>query len=154
VPVVVFCDNDLSAANGDHRPGLDALIAAVRRGEIAQVVCAEQSRLTRRPAEWEDLVVTLAKAGIAELHTYRKGVVNVSGSKLVGRILSAVDAEEIEVLRPGCGTSLSGSPRRADRAAGESLGTTPSARRRGAPYAHLCDLAAEGDMRHAVARLA
>jgi site-specific DNA recombinase len=98
-PAVVYSDNDLSAANGDHRPGFEALIAAVRRGEIAQVVCAEQSRLTRVPAEWEDLVVTLARAGISEVHTYRKGVVNVGGSKLVGRILAAVDAEEVERLR-------------------------------------------------------
>jgi DNA invertase Pin-like site-specific DNA recombinase len=97
--VAVFCDNDLSAANGGYRPGFEALVDAVRRGEVAQVVCAEQSRLTRVPAEWEHLVVTLAKAGIDEIHTYRKGVVAITGSKLVGRILAAVDAEEVEVLR-------------------------------------------------------
>jgi DNA invertase Pin-like site-specific DNA recombinase len=98
-PVVVYSDNDLSATNGDPRPGYESLVAAIRRGEVAQLVCAEQSRLTRVPAEWEDLVVTLAKAGISEVHTYRKGVVNVSGSKLVGRILAAVDAEEVERMR-------------------------------------------------------
>jgi site-specific DNA recombinase len=97
--IVVFADNDIGAANGDHRPGFEALLAAIRRGEITQVVCAEQSRLTRSPAEWEQLVITLAKAGIDEVHTYRKGVVGVAGSKLVGRILAAVDAEEVEVLR-------------------------------------------------------
>ena len=99
LPVIVYSDNDLSASNGDPRPGYSALVAAVRRGEVAQVVCAEQSRLTRQPAEWEALLVTLAKAGITEVHTYRKGTVEVRGSKLVGRILAAVDAEEAERIK-------------------------------------------------------
>ena len=100
LPVVVYSDNDLTAADPEvERPGFDALVAAVRRGEVAQVVCAEQSRLTRIPAVWDQLAVTLAKAGITHVHTYRKGVVDVGGSKLVGRILAAVDAEEVEVLK-------------------------------------------------------
>jgi site-specific DNA recombinase len=107
VPVAIYSDNDISAANGAHRPGFEQMIAAVRRGEITEVVCAEQSRLTRQPAEWEGLVVILAKAGIERVHCYRGGVVDVAGSRLVGRILSAVDAEEVERLRQRVNDKLS-----------------------------------------------
>lgn len=99
LPVVTYSDNDLSASNGDHRPGFAALLDAIRRGEVARVVCAEQSRITREPAVWESFMVTMAKAGIDELHTYRKGTVAIRGSKMVGRILAAVDAEEAERIK-------------------------------------------------------
>lgn len=96
----VYIDNDLTAADPDtFRPAYAELLADVRRGDIAQVVCAEQSRLTRQPAEWEDLCVTLAKAGITEIHGYRTGPTPVVGSRLLGRVLAAVDAEEVERLR-------------------------------------------------------
>src|SRR6266567_5828504 len=48
VPVVVYADNDISASNGDHRPGYEALREAIRRGDVAHLWCVEQSRLERR----------------------------------------------------------------------------------------------------------
>lgn len=100
LPVAVYCDNDLSAARDDIvRPQFQAMLAAVRRGEVAHVVCAEQSRLTRQPAEWESLSLALAKAGIEAVHCYRTGPVDVANSRLIGRILAAVDAEEVERTR-------------------------------------------------------
>lgn len=107
-PVRVFADNDLSAATpGTVRPGYEEMLAALRRGELVQVVTAEQSRVTRQPAEWEELVVVLARAGVEELHTYRKGTVSIAGSKLTGRIMAAVDAEEVERLRARVNEKLS-----------------------------------------------
>ncbi|MBX3313838.1 MAG: recombinase family protein [Actinobacteria bacterium] len=98
--VVHYADNDLSAADpGTHRPGYHALLDAVRRGEVDGVVVAEQSRFTRQPAEWEEALVTLSLAGIEEVHAYRGSPIPVRGSRLVGRILAAVDAEEVERLR-------------------------------------------------------
>ena len=100
VEVREYVDNDLSAADpGVFRPDYDRLLHDIRAGHVEHVVCAEQSRLTRQPSEWEDLVVILTRAGIREVHQYRGGIVQVEGSKLVGRILAAVDAEEVERLR-------------------------------------------------------
>jgi DNA invertase Pin-like site-specific DNA recombinase len=98
LPVLEYSDNDLSGFNPSViRPGFEAFLAAVRRGQVAQVVVNEQCRLTRQgPAQWEDLVVTFSRAGIARVHTVLGGVIDVSGSKLLGRILAAVDAEEAE----------------------------------------------------------
>lgn len=98
--ILHFADNDLTAADpGTHRPGYAALMDAIRRGDVDGLVIAEQSRLTRQPAEWEEAIVTLSRAGIDEVHSYRGVPIPVRGSRLVGRILAAVDAEEVERLR-------------------------------------------------------
>lgn len=95
---VVYADNNLSGADPDvDRPGYNELLAAIRRGDVAEVVCHEQSRLTRQPGQWDELVIVLHKAGIAKVHTVMKGVVPVEpGNRLVGRIMAVVDAEEAE----------------------------------------------------------
>jgi len=100
VPVGAYVDNDISAAKpGTVRPAYNDLVAAIRRREVAQLVCVEQSRLTRQPAEMEQLWIILGTAGIENVYTSRTGVVPVKGSRLVGRILAAVDAEEVERTR-------------------------------------------------------
>jgi DNA invertase Pin-like site-specific DNA recombinase len=63
-------------------------------------VCHEQSRLTRQPAQWDERVVTLHKAGIAKVNTVQGRTVPVEpGNRLVGRIMSVIDAEEVERTR-------------------------------------------------------
>jgi DNA invertase Pin-like site-specific DNA recombinase len=98
LPVLEFEDNDLSGFDPSViRPGFNDFLSAVRRGEVAEVVVNEQARLTRQgPLQWEDLMVTLNRAGISKVHTVLSGVIDVGGSKLLGRILAAVDAEEAE----------------------------------------------------------
>jgi DNA invertase Pin-like site-specific DNA recombinase len=101
VPVRTYVDNDKSGGDPDVvRDGYNQLIADVRAGAVAQVVCHEQSRLTRIPGVWDDLVVTLTKAGITKVHTVQNGVVAVEpGNRLVGRIMSVIDAEELERIK-------------------------------------------------------
>lgn len=77
VPVEVFPDNDISAANGDHRPQFERFREWVAAGKIAHVWAVEQSRLERREMEWFRLAAELDGAGITELHTNRDGIVRV-----------------------------------------------------------------------------
>ncbi|HEV2928121.1 MAG TPA: recombinase family protein, partial [Propionibacteriaceae bacterium] len=98
--VVVYCDNDLTAADPDtERPDYERMLADIRLGKVAQVVSADQDRLTRQPSEWEELVVILGSAGITETHGYRDGITPVKGSKLVGRVKAAVSAEYVEGIK-------------------------------------------------------
>lgn len=100
--VRVFRDDAITAADPDvYRPGFAAFLAAIRsarKGEIAGVVVNEQSRLTRQgTGAWDELVVTLTKAGVTKVETLRAGPVSVEpGNRLVGRLLAVVDAEEVE----------------------------------------------------------
>ena len=101
LPVREFVDNNISGSDPDAtRPAYDALLGAIRRGEVSEVVAHEQSRLTRQPGQWDDLVITLGRAGIEKVHTVQQGPVAVaSGSRLLGRIMAAVDAEEVERIK-------------------------------------------------------
>ncbi|MGH9214052.1 MAG: recombinase family protein [Acidimicrobiales bacterium] len=99
VAVEVYCDNDLSAADETVRPDFERMVSDIRLGRVVAVVAADQDRITRRPAVWEDLVVVLGSAGITEVHGYRDGVTPVKGSKLVGRVKAAVAAEYVEGIK-------------------------------------------------------
>lgn len=101
VPVLVFADNDLTAADPTvERPGWVALIEAIRAGHIEHIVVREQSRLTRVPAVWEDFCVVCQLAKIDVVHTTMGGQVSVAeGSRLPGRITAVVDAEYAEQTR-------------------------------------------------------
>jgi DNA invertase Pin-like site-specific DNA recombinase len=97
MPVEVFSDNDVSAASGDHRPGFEALRAAIRRGEVAHLWVVEQTRLERREVEWFTLAAELDAAGIGELHTNRDGIVQVRDE--VAGIKAVLAAGEVRKLR-------------------------------------------------------
>lgn len=98
----VFRDDAITAADpATYRPGFAAFlttIRAARKGELAGVVVNEQSRLTRQgTGAWDELVVTLTKAGVTKVETLRAGPVSVEpGNRLVGRLLAVIDAEEVE----------------------------------------------------------
>lgn len=101
LPVVVYTDNDLSAANPHlTRPAYEQMIEDIRAGRVAHVVTREQNRLTRQVEQWEALCRTLHVAGIPEIHLTLGGTVSVTeGSRLPGRLISMIDAEHVEVLR-------------------------------------------------------
>src|SRR5262245_55534013 len=69
--VRVFRDDAITAADpAVYWPGFEQLLTAIRaarKGDIAGIVVNEQSRLTRQgTGGWDDLVVTLTKAGVAK----------------------------------------------------------------------------------------
>jgi len=97
VPVVVYADNDISASNGDYRPGFEALRQAIASGEVAHVWAVEQSRLERREAEWFRLAAEMDAAGIADLHTKRDGIVRVRDD--IAGIKAVINAGAIRMLK-------------------------------------------------------
>jgi site-specific DNA recombinase len=77
LPIEVFADTGISAANGDARPDYERLREWVAAGQVAHVWTVEQSRLERREAQWFELAALLDAAGITELHTNRDGLIRV-----------------------------------------------------------------------------
>jgi len=97
-PVLVFCDNDLSAARDDVvRPAYEALRQAVRDGQVAHVWAVEQSRLERREVQWFELAAEFTAAGITELHTRREGIVRVGD--VVAGIKAVLNAFEVRQMK-------------------------------------------------------
>jgi DNA invertase Pin-like site-specific DNA recombinase len=118
LPVVVFCDNNLSAFNGAHRPGYEALRSAIADGQVAQLWAVEQSRLERREAEWFRLAAELLAAGITELHTNRDGIIRV-GEDVAG-IKAVLAAGEVRRMRQRINDRLA-----ENAAKGEPAGALP-----------------------------
>lgn len=97
VPVVVYEDRLLSAADETWRPGYEKLRQAVRDGDVAHVWCVEQSRLQRREVGWFELAAELVTAGITEVHTVRDGIVRVADD--ISGIKAVLAAGEIRKLK-------------------------------------------------------
>jgi DNA invertase Pin-like site-specific DNA recombinase len=60
----VFIDNDVSAYNGRHRPGYEAMIEAARTGQVRGIIAWDADRLTRRPVENEALIELADRYGV------------------------------------------------------------------------------------------
>jgi len=135
LPVEVFADAGISAANGDERPDYDRLRQWIRDGKIAHLWTVEQSRLERREVEWFQLAAELDAAGITELHTNRDGLVRVRDD--VAGIKAVLAAGEVRKLKRRVNDRL------AENAAN---GQPPGSRPFG--YAHGVD--AEGNKTYAL----
>jgi DNA invertase Pin-like site-specific DNA recombinase len=97
-PVVVYADNDLSAARDDVvRPAYERLRQAVRDGQVAHLCATWQSRLQRLEVGWFELASELTAAGIAELHTRHEGIVRVGD--VVAGIKAVLNAYEVRQLK-------------------------------------------------------
>lgn len=119
VPVRVFKDNHLSAADDDVvRPDYENLRAAINRGEVAHVWSVEQYRIERREIQWFQLAAEMDAAGITELHTNRDGIVRVQDE--VAGIKAVLGAGEVRRLKRRINDTL------AEKAAlGEPAGSRP-----------------------------
>ena len=95
----VHRDNDVSAStrSAKARPGFDQMVKRVRQGDIAAVLAYSNSRLTRRPREFEDLIDLHHETGIL-FRTVVSGDDDLSTAdgRMVARIKAGVDAAEAE----------------------------------------------------------
>lgn len=73
--VDVKIDNDIGASNrtgNKHRPRYQEMLAAVRAGLVDTIIAYSNSRLTRRPLEWIELI-NLAESGALQIKTVVSG---------------------------------------------------------------------------------
>jgi site-specific DNA recombinase len=95
----VFVDNDISASTKSRRrrPAFDRLLAEVGAGEFDGVLYYSNSRLTRRPAEYETIIKLVEDTGV-RLATVASGSADLTTAdgRMIGRILAAQDAAEAE----------------------------------------------------------
>lgn len=118
IPVVVYPDRLLSAADDTWRPEFEKLRQAIRDGQVAHVWAVEQSRLQRREVGWFELAAELVAAGIDEVHTNRDGIVRVADE--ISGIKAVLAASEVRKMRKRVNDRL------ADNAAqGQAPGSLP-----------------------------
>ncbi|MFS0894708.1 recombinase family protein [Microbacterium sp. 179-I 3D3 NHS] len=101
LPVVaVYTDNDIGASNrtgNKPRPQYQAMLEAVRDGLIGTIVAYSNSRLTRRPLEWIELI-GLAESGALEIKTVVSGShdLTTADGRAVALTVAAWDAAEAD----------------------------------------------------------
>ncbi|WP_431840838.1 recombinase family protein [Gordonia hongkongensis] len=90
-----YDDNDLSAYSGKTRPGFEALLDAIKCGEVDAVVCWHPDRLYRKLS---DLVRLLDVADGVAIRTVTAGDLDLSTSsgRMMASILGSVSAAEVE----------------------------------------------------------
>jgi site-specific DNA recombinase len=95
--VAIHVDNDISAYNGKTRPGFEALLDAMKRGEIDAVVCWHTDRLYRSMKDLERLI-EIAYAANISIRNVQVGELDLSTSagRMVARILGSVGRQESE----------------------------------------------------------
>jgi site-specific DNA recombinase len=95
----VYVDNDISASTKSRkpRPSYDRLLADARAGRIDVILAYSNSRLTRRPAEWLQLI-ELANTGRIRVKTVASGEHDLSTAdgRAVALTVAAWDAAEAE----------------------------------------------------------
>jgi site-specific DNA recombinase len=97
LPVRVYVDNDITAANEDvTRKAFERLRADIAAGDVVHVWAVEQTRLERVEARWFRFAAELDAAGITEVHTNREGII---GLDEVAGIKAVLAAAEIRRLR-------------------------------------------------------
>lgn len=97
--VGVYVDNDISASTKSrkHRPQYAEMLRLVRGGAVDAILAYSNSRLTRRPAEWIDLI-GLANTGQLRIETVASGKhdLTTADGRATAITVAAWDAAEAE----------------------------------------------------------
>lgn len=95
--VSVHVDNDISAYSGKPRPGFEALLDEIKRGEIDAVIVWHTDRLYRSMKDLERLI-EIAEAASTSIKTVQGGELDLSTSagRMIARILGSVARQESE----------------------------------------------------------
>jgi site-specific DNA recombinase len=93
----VFSDAAISGAI-DVRPGLDALKAAARSGQVDVIVCEDMSRIGRDTEHVAGAMKRFASWG-ARLIALNDGVDTAHGGKLLGRLKAVLGEEALDEIR-------------------------------------------------------
>ncbi|MGW3368861.1 recombinase family protein [Streptosporangium canum] len=92
-----YCDNDISASSRSKkkRPDFIKLLADVRAGLIDTIVYYSNSRLTRRPWEYEEIIRLVEETGVRLISIVSGHIdLTTADGRMLGRILAAADAAE------------------------------------------------------------
>ena len=91
-----YADNDVSAYSGKPRPEWERLVADVKAGRIDGIVCWHIDRLTRTPAELEDVIKLADRHGLSLATVTGEVDLSTPTGRMVARILGAVARQEME----------------------------------------------------------
>ncbi len=95
--VAHFDDNDISAYSGKTRPGFQAMLEAMKNGEVSAILCQHTDRLFRSIKDLE-LLIDVAETARISIKTIQGGDLDLptSAGRMMARILGSVARQESE----------------------------------------------------------
>ena len=97
--VAVYVDNDVSASTKSRkpRPQYAEMLTRARAGEFGAILAYSNSRLTRRPREFEDLIDLAERHGV-RIVTVVSGEDNLATAdgRMIARLKASIDVGEAE----------------------------------------------------------
>ena len=94
----VYVDNDISGFTGKTRPAYRRLLEAIKEGHVQVLVAFAPDRITRRPAELEELINVLDAQRVRGGHQHLRTVhLATPTGRLVARQVGAVATFESEL---------------------------------------------------------
>lgn len=138
--IAVYPENDRGASSRSKkpRPKYEAMLEAIRAGEVDVVIAYSNSRLTRRRAEFEQLIQLHEQTGVRYL-TIVSGDDDLATAdgRMIASIKAAVDAAEAErIAERVARASLQRAERGAANGGTRPYGWTAADRRRLDPFEH------------------
>jgi DNA invertase Pin-like site-specific DNA recombinase len=98
--VDVYRDNDIGASSKSTkaRPAYKRMLDDVRAGKFSTILAYSNSRITRRPLEWEELISLADSNHKLQVHTVASSSADFSTAdgRMILRYLAAADAAEAE----------------------------------------------------------
>ena len=113
------------SAKSLQRPGIDAVLASIRRGEVERLIVAKLDRLTRSVRDLSDLIDLCAKHGVALVSVAETLDTGSAAGRMVVSMLGVVAEWE----RSACGERTA-SALAHKRSQGNAYGSTPFGYRR------------------------
>ncbi|MFK5646194.1 recombinase family protein [Ornithinimicrobium sp. LYQ121] len=92
----IFSDNHVSATSGKERPAWRQLLQSVERGDVDVILAWRLDRVTRSILDLEELVKLSITEGVGVVTAEGDIDLTTDSGKMVGRILAAVAAGEVE----------------------------------------------------------
>ena len=89
-------DNDLSSKKGVFRPSYARLVDDIRKGRVSVIVCYDLDRLTRVPAELEELIDLAEKGALRVVTANGEADLGTDAGRMFARIKAAVARSEVE----------------------------------------------------------
>lgn len=107
-PVVEFSDDGITAGDDTvYRPGYEAMLAAIRNGEVGDVIARTQARISRHEQIWPAFKVVCLSAGILRLHTWTEGDLSMlEGESLGPDVMNLMNAHFRKIVKKNVNQTL------------------------------------------------
>lgn len=106
--ILEFIDDGITAGDDTvYRPGYEAMLTALRNGEVGDVITRTQARISRHELIWPVFKIVCLAAGITHLHTWTEGTLPMlDGESMGADVTNLMNAHFRKVVKKNVNETL------------------------------------------------